>query len=84
LLINTTHPITSLNQTQRITFLAKPKDEFPQPVRAPIRRLGAPFCQVLFSAPLEAAFSVNAENIASAAREVLQIKRSNRGRPNEH
>jgi hypothetical protein len=34
LLINTTHPITSLNRGQRITLSAKPKDKFPQPARA--------------------------------------------------
>jgi hypothetical protein len=33
LLINTTHQPTSVNQGQRITLSAKPKDKFPQPAR---------------------------------------------------
>ncbi|MGK2912512.1 MAG: alpha-ketoacid dehydrogenase subunit beta [Sphingobium sp.] len=40
-------------------------------LRAPIQRLGAPFCPVPFSKPLEDAFTVKQDDIAAAVRQMI-------------
>jgi pyruvate dehydrogenase E1 component beta subunit len=41
-------------------------------LKAPVQRLGAPYCPVPFSKPLENAFLVQPEKIVAAARATLQ------------
>jgi pyruvate/2-oxoglutarate/acetoin dehydrogenase E1 component len=47
-------------------------EELRSPLKAPMRRIGAPFCPVPFSKPLETAFAVDRDDLIKVAREIMQ------------